>query len=100
MIAEMRKLAVIAQNNLENIMRLRSFVQDMDKPVRTFMARLKAMAEVCKLTVKCPCVPGIHVSYADKEIYHCLIKIGIHQITPSNLNGRMHWMPLNLYGHF
>ena len=90
LISEMRKLAVVAQNNLVNIMRLRSLVQDRDEPVKSFMARLKGVAEVCKLTVKCPCVPGIHVSYADKEIYHCLIKIGIHQITPSNLNGRMY----------
>ena len=81
-------------------MRLRSLVvQDRDEPVRSFMLRLKGVAEVCKLTVKCTCDPGVHVSYADKEINYCFIKIGIHQITPSNLDGIFYWMPLNIYGH-
>ena len=74
LMAEMRKLAVVAQNNLVNIMRLRSMIQDRDEPVKSFMARLKGVAEVCKLTVRCPCDPGVQVSYADKEIYHCLVK--------------------------
>ena len=74
LMSEMRKLAVVAQNNLVNIMRLSSIVQDRDEPVKSFMARLKGIAEVCKLTVKCPCEPGVQVSYADKEIYHCLVK--------------------------
>ena len=74
LMAEMRKLAVVAQNNLVNIMRLRSLVQDRDEPVKSFMARLRGVAEVCKLTVKCPCEPSVQVSYADKEIYHCLVK--------------------------
>ena len=74
LMAEMRKLAVVTQNNLVNIMKLRSIVQDRDEPVKSFMARLKGIAEVCKLTVKCPCNPGVQVSYADKEIYHCLVK--------------------------
>ena len=74
LMAEMRKLAVVTQNNLVNIMRLRSMVQDRDEPVKSFMARLRGVAEVCKLTVKCPCEPSVQVSYADKEIYHCLVK--------------------------
>merc|ERR1719233_2472640 len=61
LMAEMRKLAVVAQNNLVNIMRLRSSVQDRDEPVKSFMARLRGVAEVCKLTVKCPCDPGVQV---------------------------------------
>ena len=49
-------------------------VQDRDEPVKNFMARLRGVAEVCKLTVRCPCEPSVQVSYADKEIYHCLVK--------------------------
>ena len=54
LMSEMRKLAVVAQNNLVNIMRLRSIVQGRDELVKSFMARLKGIAKVCKLTVKCP----------------------------------------------
>ena len=49
LMAEMRKLAVVAQNNLVNIMRLRSMVQDRDEPVKNFMARLRGVAELALL---------------------------------------------------
>ena len=32
------------------------------------------MAAVCKLTLQCTCDPPTTVSYADKEILHCLVK--------------------------
>ena len=68
--SEMRKLAVVAQNYLVNIIRLMSIVQDREEeePFKSFMARLKGVAEVCKLTVMCPCSPGVKVSHADKEV--------------------------------
>ena len=72
LMAEMRKLAVVAQNNLVNIVRLRSMMQDRDETIRSFLARLKGAAAVCKLTVQCSC--GQIVSYSDKETIHCIIK--------------------------
>ena len=50
LMSEMRKLAVVTQNNLVNIMRLRSMTQDSDESVKSFMARVKGEAEVSKLT--------------------------------------------------
>ena len=47
--------------------------QDRDEPVRTYMARLKGAAGVCSLTVKCSCEQSTVVSYADKELLHCLV---------------------------
>ena len=69
----MRQLAVVAQNHLVNMMRLRALVQDSDESVRSYLARLKGAASVCKLTVMCTCDPSTSVSYADKEILHCLL---------------------------
>ena len=69
----MRELAVVAQNHLVNIMRLRALVQDSDESVRSYLARLKGASGVCKLTVMCTCDPSTSVSYADKEILHCLL---------------------------
>ena len=70
----MRKLAVMAQNNLVNIVRLRSLLQDRDEPIRSYFERLKGIAAVCKLTLQCSCTPSTSVSYADKEILHCILK--------------------------
>ena len=74
LLAEMRTLAIVAQNHLVNIVRVRSLVQDRDEPVRSYLARLKGVAAVCKLTLQCTCNPPTTVSYADKEILHCLVK--------------------------
>ena len=70
----MRRLAVVAQNNLVNIVRLRSLAQDRDEPIRSYLARLKGIAAVCKLTLQCSCNPPTTVSYADNEILHCILK--------------------------
>ena len=32
------------------------------------------MAAVCKLTLQCSCDPQTTVSFADREILHCLVK--------------------------
>ena len=74
LLAEMRTLAIVAQNHLVNIVRVRSMVQDRDEPIRYYLARLKGVAAVCKLTLQCTCEPPTTVSYADKEILHCLVK--------------------------
>ena len=37
------------------------------------MARLKGAAGVCSLTVQCSCDPRTVVSYADRELLHCLV---------------------------
>ena len=74
LLGDMRRLAVVAQNNLVNIVRLRSQVQDRDEPIRSYLARLKGIAAVCKLTLLCSCDPQTSVSYADKEILHCIVK--------------------------
>ena len=53
LIAKMHQLAVVAQNHLVNIVRLRSMLQDNDESIRSYLARLKGAANVCNLTVSC-----------------------------------------------
>ena len=74
LMAEMKTLAIVAQNHLVNIVRLRSLVQDRDEPIRSYLARLKGVAAVCKLTLQCSCDPQTTVSFAHREILHCLVK--------------------------
>ena len=47
-------------------------MQDRDEPIRSYLARLKGVSAVCKLTLQCSCNPSTGVSYADKEILHCM----------------------------
>ena len=48
---EIEKLAVIRQSNLVKVSRLLEAVQDRDEPVRSYVARLKQLAGVCRLAV-------------------------------------------------
>ena len=70
----MHQLAVVAQNHLVNVVRLRSMVQDSDESIRSYLARLKGAANVCNLMVSCTCPTESTVLYADQEILHCLVK--------------------------
>ena len=42
--------------------------------IRSYVARFKGAAMVRKLTMNCSCMPSTSVSFADKEILHCLVK--------------------------
>ena len=74
LIADIRRLAVGAHNNLVNILRLRSLEQDRDESGRSFLVRLKGLGAGCKFSVECSCEPSTSVSFADKEILHCFVK--------------------------
>ena len=74
LLSKMHQLAVVSQNHLVNVVRLRSMVQDNDESIRSYLARLKGAANVCNLTVSCTCPTPSTVSYADQEILHCLVK--------------------------
>ena len=74
LLSRMHQLAVVAQNHLVNVVRLRSMVQDNDESIRSYLSRLKGAANVCNLTVSCTCQTSSTVSYADQEILHCLVK--------------------------
>ena len=51
LIEEMRGLAVPHHSNLVNIVALRSATQDHGERIRSYVARLRGLAAVCKLTV-------------------------------------------------
>ena len=47
LLSEMRRLAVIDQNNFLNIVRHRSMVHSRDEPIRSHLARPKGISAVC-----------------------------------------------------
>ena len=75
LLLEIEHLCVIPQNNLVNVVKLLALTQDRDKPVRSFLARLKGCASICKLTVKCTSMDcDEDVSYSENVILHALVK--------------------------
>ena len=74
-ITEMMNLAVLVRSNLVNVFALLTAVQEMDEPVQGFLARLRGLAHVCKLTVKCSSASCVqNVSYSVPIIKHALVK--------------------------
>ena len=75
LLLEIEHLCVIPQNNLVNVVKLLALTQDRDEPVRSFLARLKGCASICKLTVQCTSVDCAEdVSYSENMILHALVK--------------------------
>ena len=75
LLLEIEKLCVIPQNNLVNVVKLLALTQNRDDPVRSFLARMKGCASICKLTVQCTSVDCAEdVSYSENVILHALVK--------------------------
>ena len=75
---EMDKTAVDKQSDLLNNVQLMETKQECDEPVRSYVARLKGQANICSLTMKCPCNTCTEtMSYMDSTILLALVK-GLH----------------------
>ena len=74
-LAAMRSLAVREENLMVARVQLLNMVQDHDEPVRTFAARLRGQAAVCKFSIPCP-RDGCEqvVSYQDEVIRDTLAR--------------------------
>ena len=71
----MRRLSVPHHSNLVSIVALRSATQGRDERIRSYVARLRGLAGVCKLTLECTsdtCTE--EVSYAEKEILNTMVR--------------------------
>ena len=80
----MRGLAVPHHSNLVNIVALRSTTQEQGERIRTYAARLRGLAAVCKLTVRCTgkttcsCSQSTkcteELSFSETEILNTMVK--------------------------
>ena len=60
---------MLAQNNLVNVVHLLAMAQEREENVREFLARLKAQASMCELSIPCTAIScNEKVSYVDKII--------------------------------
>ena len=70
LLAEIKKIAVITRSNLVNVVSLMSAAQEHGETCRSYLARIRGMANVCKLSVTCTAANcGEQVSYTDTFIY-------------------------------
>ena len=51
--ATIKKLAVHEENTMVEQVQLHNMKQDVDEPIRSFCARLRRQAGICKFTINC-----------------------------------------------
>ena len=71
--AAIRKLAVREENTMVARVKLHGMHQDRDEPVRSFGARLRGQASICKFVIKCPGCDNA-VNYTDAILRDVLTK--------------------------
>ena len=75
LLAEIKQIAVITRSNLVNVVSLMSAVQEHGETCRSYLARIRGMANVCKLSVECTAAScEEQVSYTDTFVKYALIK--------------------------
>ncbi|VDH93756.1 Hypothetical predicted protein [Mytilus galloprovincialis] len=72
-LAAIKKLAVREENTMVARVTLHNMRQDRDEPVRSFCARLRGQAGVCKFFIQCPTC-NTHVNYTDTIIRDVLAR--------------------------
>ena len=75
LLAEIKKIAVVTRSNLVNVVSLMSAAQEHGETCRSYLARIRVLANVCKLSVTCTAAGcNEQVSYTDTYVKYALIK--------------------------
>lgn len=69
-----RTLAVRPENTMVARVQLQQMRQDRDEPVRSYCARLRGQASVCKFQKFCSCDPASEVDYSCEIVRDCFIQ--------------------------
>ena len=69
----MKKFAVRLENRMVARVQLQQLRQDRDEPIRSFAARLKGQASICRFVKKCSCAEPADVDYTLDIVRDCLI---------------------------
>lgn len=68
-----KQFAVRLENTMVARVQLQQLRQDRDEPIRSFAARLKGQASICKFVKKCACAEPSDVDYTSDIVRDCLI---------------------------
>ena len=75
LLAEIKRIAVVTRSNLVNVVSLMSAAQEHGETCRSYLARIRGLANVCKLSVTCTAAGcGEQVSYTDTFVKYALVK--------------------------
>jgi len=69
-----RTLAVRPENTMVERVKLQQMRQNRDEPVRSYCARLRGQASVCKFLKPCACEPATDVDYSSEIVRDCFIR--------------------------
>jgi hypothetical protein len=69
----MKKFTVRLENTMVARVQLQQLRQDRDETIRSFAARLKGQATICKFIKKCACAEPTDVDYTTDMVRDCLI---------------------------
>ena len=79
LLKSIKTLSVIEESTLVSRYNLHNMVQDIDEPIRNYVARIKGQANVCKLFVPCPNCNFLEVDYSE-EIIRDVVTRGIADV--------------------
>ena len=75
LLGEIKKIAVILRSNLVNVVSLMSATQEREESCRSYLAKIRGLANVCKLSVECSAADcSEQVSYSDTFVKYALVK--------------------------
>ena len=68
LISAIKRLSVVEESALVSRFNLHNMKQDIDEPIRSYVARIKGQAHICKLFVPCPNCNFLEVDFSDQII--------------------------------
>ena len=85
--ASIKNLAVREENTMVARVQLHNVRQDRDETIRSFSARLRGQASVCKFLIKCP-VCDVNVNYTVSIIRDVVTRRAYRQRNPTRPSWR------------
>lgn len=74
LLGAIKRLAVIEESTLVSRYKLHNLRQDIDEPIRSYAARIRGQAHICKLYVPCPQCHFLEVDFSDQIIKDVITK--------------------------
>ena len=96
LMVKIEKAAVVKQSDLLDKVKLMKAKQDCDEPIKTFLARLRGLANIRNLSTECPSETCTEtVSYVNAKILLALVKSLVDEDTKGEILSKVEQMDLD-----
>ena len=93
---EIERITVVKQSDLLDKVKLMKAKQECDEPIKTFLARLRGLANICNLSTECPSETCTEtVSYVNAKILLALVKSLEDEDTKGEILSKVEQMDLD-----